>query len=56
MLASGLDKLQARQTNADNLAVQAATGDLTDVADYMIASNRGALGDRAHRGDAEQGR
>ena len=43
MLASGLDKLQAAQATADNLAAQAATGDLNDVHDYMIAANEASL-------------
>jgi flagellar hook-basal body complex protein FliE len=42
-LASSLDDLQATQSNADNLATQAATGNLRDVADYMIASNEASL-------------
>jgi flagellar hook-basal body complex protein FliE len=42
-LASSLDQLQASQSNADQLATQAATGDLKDVHDYMIASNEAAL-------------
>ena len=43
MLASGLDELQARSPRADNLAIQAATGDLKDVHDYMIAANEASL-------------
>jgi flagellar hook-basal body complex protein FliE len=43
ILASSVDQLQATQTNADSLATQAATGDLTDVHDYMIASNEASL-------------
>ena len=42
-LAAGLDHLQQLQTNADDLAVQAATGSLTDVHDYLIASTQAAL-------------
>ena len=42
-LGHGLDNLQAMQTKADNLAVQAATGSLTDVHDYMIASTEASL-------------
>jgi len=42
-LANSLDELQATQSNADNLATQAATGNLKDVADYMIASNEASL-------------
>jgi flagellar hook-basal body complex protein FliE len=43
ILSSSLDQLQATQSNADSLAAQAATGDLTDVSDYMIASNEASL-------------
>jgi flagellar hook-basal body complex protein FliE len=43
VLASSLDGLQGAQTKADNLAVQAASGDLKDVHDYMIASNEASL-------------
>ena len=43
ILSSSLDQLQATQSNADSLATQAATGDLTDVSDYMIASNEAKL-------------
>lgn len=38
MLADGLQKLQGLHSTSDNLAVQAATGDLTDIHDYMIAA------------------
>jgi flagellar hook-basal body complex protein FliE len=43
VLASSMDGLQATQSKADGLAVQAATGDLKDVHDYMIASNEASL-------------
>lgn len=43
ILSSSLDQLQATQSTADNLATQAATGNLTDVSDYMIASNEASL-------------
>jgi flagellar hook-basal body complex protein FliE len=43
VLAGSLDQLQNTQSNADSLATQAATGDLRDVADYMIASNEASL-------------
>jgi flagellar hook-basal body complex protein FliE len=39
VLASGMEKLQGLQDKSDNLAVQAATGDLTDIHDYMIAAS-----------------
>ena len=38
MLASGLENLQGLQSNADSLAVKAATGDLTSIHDYTIAA------------------
>jgi flagellar hook-basal body complex protein FliE len=43
VLASSIDGLQSTQSKADGLAVQAATGDLKDVHDYMIASNEASL-------------
>ncbi len=39
-LSNALDSLQATQANADNLATQAATGTLTNVADYMVAAEQ----------------
>jgi flagellar hook-basal body complex protein FliE len=42
-LASGLGQVQNAQTKADDLAVKAATGSLTDVHDYMIASTEASL-------------
>jgi flagellar hook-basal body complex protein FliE len=42
-LSKGLDQLQQLQTKSDNLAVQASTGSLTDVSDYMIASTQASL-------------
>ncbi len=38
ILASSVDQLQSTQKTADSLASQAATGDLKDVHDYMIAA------------------
>ena len=38
MLSSGLERLEGMHDASDRLAVQAATGDLTDIHDYMIAS------------------
>ncbi|TYP86299.1 flagellar hook-basal body complex protein FliE [Blastococcus xanthinilyticus] len=38
VLAASFDKLQATQNVTAELGVQAATGDLKDVHDYMIAS------------------
>jgi flagellar hook-basal body complex protein FliE len=42
-LADGMDQLQKMHSTADNLAVKAATGSLTDAHDYMIASTQAAL-------------
>ena len=42
-LTKALDGLQASQAKADTLAVQAATGDLTNVHDYMIAATEASL-------------
>jgi flagellar hook-basal body complex protein FliE len=43
VLAATFDQLQGAQKTADQLAVQAATGDLRDVHDYMIASTEASL-------------
>ena len=43
VLAASLDQLQATQSASDSLATQAATGDLRDVHDYMIAANEAKL-------------
>ena len=43
VLASTVDGLQAAQSNADSLATQAATGDLKDVHDYIIARTEASL-------------
>ncbi len=42
-LSTGLDNLQQLQTTADTLAVQAATGSLTNVHDYMIAATKASV-------------
>jgi flagellar hook-basal body complex protein FliE len=42
-LGKGLESLQAVQDKADDLSVQAATGSLTDVHDYMIAATEASL-------------
>ena len=42
-LASVFDQLQGAQKTSDRLATQAATGDLKDVHDYMIASTEASL-------------
>ena len=43
LVSDGLQNLQQTQANADGLAQQAATGDLTDLHDYMIASTQAQL-------------
>ena len=43
ILASSVDQLQSTQKTADGLGVQAATGELRDVTDYLIASNEAKL-------------
>jgi flagellar hook-basal body complex protein FliE len=43
VLAATFDQLQGAQKTSDQLAVQAATGDLRDVHDYMIASTEASL-------------
>ena len=42
-IGDALDSLEKTQANADGLATQAATGDLTDVHDYMIAATQASL-------------
>ncbi|MBI1758583.1 MAG: flagellar hook-basal body complex protein FliE [Actinobacteria bacterium] len=42
-LSNGLDQLQATQAKADGLAVQAATGSLTNVQDYLAAATEASL-------------
>lgn len=43
MLEKGLNAVDATQNKADGLAVQAATGDLTNVHDYTIAATQASL-------------
>ena len=43
VLSSTFDQLQTTQAHADGLAAQAATGELKDVHDYMIARNEASL-------------
>ena len=43
VLAATFDRLQGAQRTSDALATQAATGDLRDVHDYMIASTEASL-------------
>lgn len=42
-LGGALDSVQQTQATADGLAQQAATGQVTDVHDYMIASTQAQL-------------
>ena len=43
VLAGGLEQVQQLHDRADTMAVQAATGDLRDAHDFMIASNEAGL-------------
>jgi flagellar hook-basal body complex protein FliE len=43
LVSGAMDNLQDMQAKADRLAVDAATGRLTDVHDYMIAANEASL-------------
>ena len=43
LLTQGLEKLDALRSTSEELAVQAATGDLQDVHDYMIASTESSV-------------
>lgn len=43
VLGGSVDNLQRTQTNADDLAIKAATGNLQDAHDYMIASTEAGL-------------
>lgn len=43
ILTSSIEQLQGTQNTADSLAAQAATGDLKDVHEYMIARNEASL-------------
>ena len=47
--SNALAGLQDTQNNANSLAVQAATGDLTDIHNYTIAATEASLHDRADR-------
>jgi flagellar hook-basal body complex protein FliE len=42
-LTSGLQRLEGLHDTSDVLAVQAATGDLQDIHEYMIASNQAGI-------------
>ncbi len=43
MLSTGLERLEGLQDRADSLAVQAATGDLTQIHDYTIAATEASV-------------
>jgi flagellar hook-basal body complex protein FliE len=43
VLAGGIDRLQSVHDRADTLAVQAATGDLSNLHDYTIAATEAAV-------------
>jgi flagellar hook-basal body complex protein FliE len=43
MVTQGIESLQGLHKTSDTLAVQAATGDLRDIHDYMIASAQSGL-------------
>jgi flagellar hook-basal body complex protein FliE len=43
MVSQGLEKLQSTQATSDDLAVKATTGRLTDIHDFMIASNEATI-------------
>ena len=43
MVSANLEKLQGLHDTSDTLAVQAATGDLQDIHDYMIASTEASV-------------
>lgn len=43
LLTDGIDRLEAVQDHADQLAVQAATGDLSNIHDYTIAATEASV-------------
>jgi flagellar hook-basal body complex protein FliE len=43
VLAGGLERLQAVHDRADGLAVQAATGDMSDLHDYTMAATEASV-------------
>jgi len=42
-LTGAIDNLQQTQTKSDDLAMQVATGKLTNIHDYMIAANQAEI-------------
>jgi flagellar hook-basal body complex protein FliE len=43
LVSGGLEKLQSLQNTSDNLAIEAASGRLQDVHNYLIAANEAGL-------------
>jgi flagellar hook-basal body complex protein FliE len=43
MVVDGLNRLESVQDKSDKLAVQAATGDLTNIHDYTVAATEAAV-------------
>ena len=43
MLSDGIERLEGLHDRADNLAVQAATGDLSQIHDYTITATEAAV-------------
>jgi flagellar hook-basal body complex protein FliE len=43
LLVDGIDRLEAVQDHADQLAVQAATGDLDNIHDYTLAATEASV-------------
>ena len=43
LVLDGLDRLEAVQDKSDQLAVQAATGDLSDIHDYTLAATEASV-------------
>lgn len=43
MLSTGIERLEGLHDRADNLAVQAATGDLSQIHDYTITATEAAV-------------
>lgn len=43
VLAQGLERLEVLRDTSEDLAVKAATGDLQDIHDYMIASTEASV-------------